>query len=68
MHRSVPHTLTSAPPRAPAWPLLGSLPGFFADPFRFVVEAQRTRGDLYRLDLGVLEVLALNHPRHARHP
>ncbi len=67
MHRSVPHTLTSAPPRAPAWPLLGSLPGFFADPFRFVVEAQRTRGDLYRLDLGVLEVLALNHPRHARH-
>lgn len=67
MRPPVPSTLTSPPPRAPSWPLLGSLPGFFADPFGFVLAAQRTRGDLYRLDLGVLEVLALNHPRHARH-
>ena len=74
MHRNLPPTSATtqprsptAPPRAPAWPLIGSLPGFLADPFRFVTEAQRERGDLYRLDLGVLEVLALNHPRHARH-
>lgn len=55
------------PPRAPAWPLVGSLPRFLADPFRFAVETHRRCGDIYRLDLGMLDLLVLNHPRHARH-
>lgn len=67
MPLDAPPLFSGLPPRAPAWPLIGSLPGFFADPFGFVVETQRMHGDTYRLDLGVLEVLALNHPRHARH-
>jgi cytochrome P450 len=57
----------AVPPRARALPLIGSLPSLIRDPIAFVEEARATHGDVYRVDLGVLEAILLNHPRHAQH-
>jgi cytochrome P450 len=57
----------AVPPRARALPLVGSLPSLIRAPLPFLEEARATCGDVYRVDLGVSEVLILSHPRHAAH-
>jgi len=54
------------PPRA-GLPLLGALPGLARDPLGYVVSARARYGDIYTLDLGATQCIALNHPRHAQH-
>ncbi len=46
-------------------PLVGSIPAFVRRPFDFLVEARERYGDIYRLNLGPLNMVVLNHPRHA---
>jgi cytochrome P450 len=58
---------TKALPKTKGFPLLGSLPALLQDPFRFMVAARATYGDIYTLDLGVSKAVVLNHPRHAQY-
>lgn len=55
--------MTTASP----WPVLGSLPELLRRKKAFWSEARREHGDIYRLDLGVTDVVVLGHPRHAQH-
>jgi cytochrome P450 len=50
-------------PRTRGLPLVGTLPEFLKDPFAFMLQARETYGDLYQLNLGLSEVVVLNHPR-----
>lgn len=54
-------------PVTKGYPIVGSLPGLLADPFRFLDQARSVYGDIYRLDLGFTKVIVLGHPRHAQH-
>jgi len=54
-------------PVTKGYPIVGSLPGLLADPFRFFEQARSVHGDIYRLDLGFTKVVVLGHPRHAQH-
>jgi cytochrome P450 len=52
---------------ASTWPVLGCLPGLIWRNKAFWSDARRTHGDIYRLDLGVTDIVVLGHPRHAQH-
>ncbi|MBV7333214.1 cytochrome P450 [Chloroflexi bacterium TSY] len=54
-------------PTTNGWPLVGSLPMFLRDPFKFLEQAHTEHGDLYRLDLGFSKLVICNHPRHVQH-
>ncbi len=54
-------------PQTGGLPLVGALPEFLKNPFGFLVQARETYGDLYRLNLGVTDVVMLNHPRQIQH-
>ncbi|MEM7110793.1 MAG: cytochrome P450 [Chloroflexota bacterium] len=54
-------------PKTSGWPLVGTLPQLIRDPFRFIMEARETYGDIYTLDLGITKVVVLNNPRHGRY-
>lgn len=54
-------------PRATGWPLIGELPALAGNPLGYLAQAQTTYGDIYQLNLGVTELMVLNHPRHAQH-
>lgn len=54
-------------PQTKGFPLIGTLPALLKDPFTFMVQAREQYGDIYRLDLGVANMVVLNHPRHAQH-
>lgn len=56
----------TAIPQTKGWPLLGSLPHLLKNPFKFMVQAREQYGDIYRLNLGVTNVVVLNHPSHAQ--
>ncbi|GAA4899747.1 cytochrome P450 [Streptomyces coeruleoprunus] len=60
-------TAHRALPTARTWPVLGCLPELIRRNDAFWADAHRTHGDLYRLDLGVTDLVALGHPRHAQH-
>jgi len=50
------------------YPLIGVLPGLVKDPLRFLLRAaQKHQGDVVELNLGVLRMLLLTQPAHARH-
>lgn len=54
-------------PKTSNLPLIGSLPQLLRDPFGFVAQARQTHGDIYRLNLGLINVVVLNQPRHAQY-
>jgi cytochrome P450 len=54
-------------PRTSGLPLVGSLPEIIIKSFDFLLEARETYGDLYRLNLGLTDVVVLNHPRQMQH-
>ncbi|GAU65950.1 putative cytochrome P450 [Streptomyces sp. NBRC 110611] len=60
-------TARPALPVARTWPVLGCLPELIRRKESFWAEAHRRHGDIFRLDLGVTDLVALNHPRHAQH-
>lgn len=66
-------TLTTSQPTmpsiatAPRIPLLGALPHIIHKQFDYLHAAQRQYGDIYRVDLGVTDAVALSHPRHVQY-
>lgn len=65
-----PGSLTTAVRRMPktsSLPLIGSLPQLLRDPFGYVSHARETHGDIYWLNLGLINVVVLNQPRHAQY-
>lgn len=67
LNTTATHARLPLPPRTPGLPLLGTLPALLRQPFDFFRAAQARHGDLYTLDLGLTEVVVLNHPRHFQH-
>ena len=55
------------PPKTPGLPLVGSLPAFLRRPFTFLLRARARYGDIYTLDAGFLQIVALNHPRQVEY-
>lgn len=65
---AIPMTRTlPMPPKVRGLPLGGALLQLAQDPFKFFQEARVTYGDIYTLDLGMVQVVMLNHPQHAQH-
>ncbi|ACY13428.1 cytochrome P450 [Haliangium ochraceum] len=54
-------------PKAKGYPLVGPLPNLIANSFDFFLKAQETYGDIYLLDVGLMQTVVCNHPRHIRH-
>lgn len=54
-------------PTAPRMPLLGGIPHIVHQQFDYLHAAQRQYGDIYRVDLGVTDAVALSHPRHVQY-
>lgn len=52
-------------PRAPGWPVLGSLPALLWERFDFLDRAREQCGDIFALDLGVQEVVVVADPSAA---
>lgn len=48
-------------------PLLGSLPALLRQQAEFFPRARMRHGDVYRLRLGPLSMIVVNHPRHVQH-
>ncbi|AUX27992.1 MULTISPECIES: cytochrome P450 [Sorangium] len=48
-------------------PLLGSLPALLSQQAEFFPRARMRHGDVYRLRLGPLSMIVVNHPRHVQH-
>jgi cytochrome P450 len=57
----------ATPPRAHGLPIIGSLPALLRRQFDFFLEARERHGDIYSLDLGLLQAVVLNHPRQMQH-
>ncbi len=55
------------PPEVKGWPLVGVLPALLRNPFEFLAQAREQYGDIYTLNLGMMKLTVLNHPRHAQH-
>ena len=56
-----------SPPRTAGLPLVGSVPNLVRKQTDFLFDAWRTYGDIYTLDLGITEIVVLNHPDFAQH-
>jgi len=56
---------TSLPPRAPGWPLLGSMPSLLREPFDFLEAARHQCGGVFRVNLGVGEFTVVGDPEAA---
>ena len=54
-------------PTAPHMPLLGAIPHIVHQQFDYLHAAHRQYGDIYRVDLGVTDAVALSHPRHVQY-
>lgn len=63
----IKNLITSNLPLAGRWPLLGALPELVKNPVEFFAAAHQRHGDIYRLRLGPMQPVVLNHPRHAQH-
>ena len=53
-------------PRAPGWPLVGSLPNLAWQGVSYLERNHARLGDIYTLGAGPLSVVLLHHPDHAR--
>ena len=60
-------TIPNQIPTAPRLPVVGALPYLVRQPFDYLRTAQRQHGDIFKLDLGVTEIVMLNHPRHMQY-
>jgi cytochrome P450 len=47
--------------------VVGVLPYMFQDPLDYFLSARNKSGDIFTVDLGVTQFIALNHPRHVQH-
>src|SRR5690348_15075556 len=65
--RPAPAGIAMLPASPPGYPLVGLLPKVNKNPLRFFVETALEYGDAVKLDLGLNEVLMLNHPDYIRH-
>ena len=54
-------------PRTRGLPFVGVLPRMFTSPLALLKEAREKHGDIFALDVGVMNMIALTHPRHAQH-
>lgn len=54
-------------PQAKGVPVLGVLPQLLVDPLGFLRRSHATYGDIYKLYVGPMALVVLNHPRHAQH-
>ncbi|MER6916134.1 cytochrome P450 [Streptomyces sp. NPDC000594] len=54
-------------PEAGGLPWIGPLPALLHDGFGYLLRAQRRYGDIYRISVGGLRTVVLNHPRQLRH-
>ena len=50
------------PPSPPAWPIVGHLPAFWADPIGTFLNAQRSLGDVVAFQLGPRRLTLISHP------
>ena len=66
-NQAVKPTVKLRPPKVKGWPLLGPLPTIIKDIYQFLLEAQERYGDVYTIDLGLLDIMVFNHPRHVEH-
>ena len=49
-------------PKPRLWPLLGAAPALRRDPLSFMLEAQRTHGDIVAMLLGLQPAVQITHP------
>lgn len=61
------HTVAPHIPTAARLPVVGGLPYLLQRPFEYLHKAQQQHGDIFRLDLGVTDVVMLSHPRHVQY-
>lgn len=54
-------------PRTAGWPVVGSLPAFLRDPFPYLEHARAEHGDIFKLNLGLTDVIVCAHPDHVQH-
>ena len=55
------------PPRAARFPLIGSLPDIIRHKGNYFLEAWKQYGDIYRLNIGPVDIVVLNRPDYAQH-
>src|SRR3954471_15620446 len=53
-------------PKPRVWPLLGAAPALRRDPLSFMLEAQRTHGDIVAMPLGLQPAVQITHPDYIR--
>ncbi len=54
-------------PTASKMPIVGALPFVAQKQFDYLKEAHQSLGDIFRVDLGLTDVVMLNHPRHVQY-
>ncbi|MEM7334597.1 MAG: cytochrome P450, partial [Chloroflexota bacterium] len=54
-------------PTAKRLPLVGALPYIAKQQFDYLKTAHQEHGDIFRIDLGITDAVALNHPRHVQY-
>jgi cytochrome P450 len=53
-------------PKPRVWPLLGAAPALRRDPLSFMLDAQRTHGDIVAMPLGLQPAVQITHPDFIR--
>ena len=64
---TVPQARMPRIPTAKRLPFVGALPHLLHKQFDYLRTAQQTHGDIFRIDLGLTDAVALNHPRHVQY-
>jgi cytochrome P450 len=54
-------------PKTSGFPVVGSIPNLLRKQTDFLFEAWREYGDIYKLDLGIVNIVILNHPDYAQY-
>jgi cytochrome P450 len=60
-------TTEQEPPKTSGFPVIGSIPDVLRKQTDYLFEAWREHGDIYKLDLGALNIVMLNHPDYAQY-
>ena len=55
------------PPKTAGFPLIGSIPNLVKKQVDYLVDAWREYGDIYTLDLGIMQIVVVNHPDYAQY-
>lgn len=63
----IPELIMPRIPMAARLPVVGALPQLIHKQFAYLREAHQQHGDIFRVDLGVIETIVLNHPRHVQY-